>query len=86
MGRNWLTADLGRPFGRGINFQVSVTDLDPLLAVLRDAAWPLFMNPELRWYRVSDTEEAGVRQFLVMDPDGYLVRFQNSLGRRAVAD
>ena len=85
VGRDWLTADLDRPFGRGINFQVSVTDLDPLLAVLRGAAWPLFMAPEVKWYRVNDGEEVGVRQFLVTDPDGYLVRFQSSMGRRAAA-
>lgn len=86
VGRNWLTADLDRPFGRGINFQIAVTDLDPLLRDLRDAGWPLFMEPETKWYRVSDAEEAGVRQFLVTDPDGYLVRFQNSIGRRLVAN
>lgn len=44
------------------------------------------MEPETKWYRVSDTEEAGVRQFLVTDPDGYLIRFQSSIGRREPAD
>ncbi|MBB2958163.1 hypothetical protein FHX72_002308 [Pseudoclavibacter helvolus] len=35
-------------------------------------------------YRVGE-REVGVRQFLVTDPDGYLIRFQESLGgeRRA---
>lgn len=82
-GRNWLTDELESPFGRGINFQVSVGRLDPILSALTTAAWPIFMQPETKWYRVGDDEEAGVRQFLVTDPDGYLLRFQCSVGRRA---
>lgn len=35
--------------------------------------------------KFRDEEEAGVHQFLVQDPDGYLARFQPSLGRRATA-
>lgn len=84
VGRNWLTDELEPPFGRGMNFQVGVPNLAPILCALADATWPLFMQPETKWYRVSDSEEAGVRQFLVTDPDGYLIRFQSSVGRRAV--
>lgn len=83
-GRNWLAGDLERPFGRGINLQMSVLDLGPILSRLAVAAWPLFMRPETKWYRVSRSDEAGVRQFVVADPDGYLVRFQSSVGRRSV--
>lgn len=85
VGRNWLTQDLDPPFGRGVNFQIGVLDLDPILTALASAEWSLFMQPETKWYRVSDSEEAGVRQFLVTDPDGYLIRFQSSLGHRTVA-
>lgn len=81
IGRNWVTAPLDRPLGRGINLQIAVADLDPILTALRSAGQPLFMEPETKWYRVGD-EEAGVAQFLVTDPDGYLIRFQTSLGRR----
>lgn len=82
IGRDWVTGPLDPPFGRGINFQISIPELDPILAALRDADYPLFMPPEIKWYRVGDHQEAGVRQFLVTDPDGYLVRFQASMGRR----
>ncbi len=85
VGRNWLTADLHRQFGRGINLQIGVRDPEAVLEALRGAAWPLFMAPEVKWYRVNDGEEVGVRQFLVTDPDEYLVRFQSSMGRRAAA-
>jgi hypothetical protein len=43
------------------------------------------MEPETKWYRITDAEEAGVEQFLVADPDGYLIRFQTSLGKRPAA-
>ncbi|AOX45861.1 VOC family protein [Microbacterium sp. BH-3-3-3] len=83
IGRDWITAPLDRPLGRGVNFQITVPDLGPILSSLREAGHPLFMDPEMKWYRIGDNEEAGVEQFLVTDPDGYLVRFQASLGRRS---
>ena len=82
--RNWITGPLEPPLGRGINFQISVQSLDPILAALRDADHPLFMAPETKWYPIGNRAEAGVQQFLVADPDGYLVRFQESLGRRVI--
>jgi catechol 2,3-dioxygenase-like lactoylglutathione lyase family enzyme len=85
-GRNWLPGEMLHPFGRGINFQISVDDLDPVASALRDDGVELFMDAETKWYRVSDADEVGVRQFLVTDPDGYLIRFQMSLGRRAAND
>ena len=51
---------------------------------LREAGWPLLMQPEEKWYRLRPSEEVRVRQFLVQDPDGYLVRLQMSLGHRTL--
>lgn len=85
VGRNWITAPLDPPLGRGINLQIGVSDIEPILVAIHGAHHPLVMAPEEKWYRVSDGEEAGVRQFLVTDPDGYLIRFQQSLARRVVA-
>lgn len=78
----WDTAPLDRPFGRGINFEISVEDVGVLIDTLHAAGWPIFFGPEERWYRAGD-HEVGQRQFLVQDPDGYLLRFAQSLGRRA---
>lgn len=80
-GRNWITGPLEVPHGRGVNFQVAVPEVEPILSALRAADVSLFVQPETRWYPVGD-EEAGVSQFLVADPDGYLIRFQSTLGRR----
>ena len=83
LGRNWIPAALELPLGRGINFQITVPSIEPIVAALREASWNLFMEPETKWYRTGAIE-AGVGQFLVQNPDGYLIRFQASLGRRPV--
>ena len=77
----WETAELQRPFGRGVNFQMVVDRIDPMLRALGDANWPLYEQPNEDWYRVGD-QEFGQREFLVQDPDGYLVRFVERLGMR----
>jgi catechol 2,3-dioxygenase-like lactoylglutathione lyase family enzyme len=79
--RNWVTAPLEPPLGRGVNFQVEVPALEPILETLARAAWPLFMAPEEKWYRTGAVE-TGVHQFLVQDPDGYLIRFSAHIGER----
>ncbi|WP_354099579.1 MULTISPECIES: VOC family protein [unclassified Bradyrhizobium] len=45
-----------RPFGRGVNFQMVVDRIDPMLSALRDAKWPLYEQPNEAWYRVGDQE------------------------------
>lgn len=82
-GRRFHKAALERPFGRGVNFQIEVEDVDALWARMRDAA-PITLPFEERWYRRED-EELGHHQFVVADPDGYLLRFFTSLGTRPVA-
>ncbi len=78
VGRNWITGPLEPPLGRGINLQITVPDADSIAAGLDAAGKELFLPPETRRYRVGD-REVGVRQFLVTDPDGYLIRFQSSV-------
>ena len=80
--RCWDTGPREKPYGRGINFEITIKDVRALLAAVERAAWPLFFGPEERWYRIGAGEETGVYQFLVQDPDGYLLRFSQSLGRR----
>jgi catechol 2,3-dioxygenase-like lactoylglutathione lyase family enzyme len=79
-GRNWIPADLERPLGRGVNFQIMVPVIQTLLDRLAAAEWPLFMAAETTWYQTGETR-AGVAQFLVQDPDGSLVRFSSRLVR-----
>jgi catechol 2,3-dioxygenase-like lactoylglutathione lyase family enzyme len=79
--RDWAAAPLEAPFGRGMNLQISVPAIEPILAALACADWPLYMEPEQKWYRTGEVE-TGVHQFLVQDPDGYLVRFSAYIGER----
>jgi hypothetical protein len=67
---------------RGINLQLVVDRIEPLLIALDAAEWPLQEQPNEAWYRVGDPEN-GQREFLVQDPDGYLLRFVERLGVRA---
>ena len=70
-----------RPWGRGMNLQIRVLAVEPLLAALSRAGWALSLPLEERWYRAG-AEDLGNRQFVVADPDGYLLRFYEDLGRR----
>jgi catechol 2,3-dioxygenase-like lactoylglutathione lyase family enzyme len=81
--RNWIVGPMEAPLGRGVNFQIGVRTIHPILASLAGVDWPLFMKPEEKWYKTGDVE-TGVHQFLVQDPDGYLVRFSVRLGQRRV--
>ncbi|WP_084355617.1 NUDIX domain-containing protein [Actinomyces radicidentis] len=83
LGRTWRTGPFEAPLGRGINLQLAVDHLDTILQRLDGADVGLFMEAEERWYAVGPEQEAGVRQALVQDPDGYLLRLQEGLGFRA---
>jgi catechol 2,3-dioxygenase-like lactoylglutathione lyase family enzyme len=83
VGRTWQTALFEYPLGRGINFQITVENITPILENLRHRQIQLLMEVEERWYR-KDNIEVGNRQFLVQDPDGYLLRFAEDLGQREV--
>jgi catechol 2,3-dioxygenase-like lactoylglutathione lyase family enzyme len=80
----WLPSELARPFGRGLNLEVTVADLDAPLSRLRKRAWPLYFDVEEVWYRAGPLE-IRVRQFAVADPDGYLVRLSRRLDQRPVS-
>lgn len=79
---NWKTGERAYPFGRGINFQITVDNLDTIIASLKTHNYPLFVEPADHWYR-KDSTLLGLREFLVMDPDGYLLRFSQAIGSKA---
>lgn len=77
----WQTGPLEYPLGRGMNIEIGVSQIDPILDCLQDLAWPLFVPPREKW-RATGDQESGNREFLVQDPNGYLLRFSESLGTR----
>lgn len=82
-GRTWETGDLTPPLGRGVNFQIEVENVDDMLERIKKNEVKLFLELEEKWYRVED-HESGNKQFLVQDPDGYLLRFTQDLGDRSL--
>ena len=83
VGRNFLVGPLEHPYGRGINFQIRVENVISLYAGVTTDGAPITLELEEKWYRIGD-ELAGNRQFVVEDPDGYLLRFFQDLGRKPV--
>jgi catechol 2,3-dioxygenase-like lactoylglutathione lyase family enzyme len=80
-GRTWCTDELVYPLGRGINFQIMVSSVEVVLEKLREQEIDLFLPLEEKWYRRGD-KQLGFRQFLVMDPDGYLLRYAEFIGSK----
>lgn len=83
-GRRFHTAPLEYPFGRGMNLQIEAADVDTLYDSVQRAGLSIVIPLKERWYR-QDQTEVGNRQFVVADPDGYLLRFFRNLGRRPAA-
>ena len=79
--RLWDVGKLERPLGRGVNFQIQVQDVRNLYQKFIEVDYPIFLNMEEKWYRANN-KEVGNIQFLVQDPDGYLLRFFEDLGTR----
>lgn len=71
---NWNTGDLEHPYGRGINLSIEVEDIDTLYHKVLEMNYPLFRKLQVESYRVGD-KECLDQQFLIQDPDGYLLRF-----------
>jgi catechol 2,3-dioxygenase-like lactoylglutathione lyase family enzyme len=83
--RKWITGKLEHPFGRGLNVQIHVTDLDVVYNRLLKSNYPIKFPMEERWYRVN-SQMIGVRQFMVMDPDGFLLRFDKRIGCKPIEE
>jgi len=81
-GRRFRTAPLERPYGRGVNLQINASDAATVFLAARmyDPS-SIVLDLEVKWYR-TDEGEVGNRQFVVADPDGYLLRFFEDLGPR----
>ncbi len=80
---SWWTGELERPFGRGLNFQIEVSDVAHLVLRLENSGISLFRDPKESWY-AGEGVEYGQKEFLVQDPDGYLLRFIEDIGERSI--
>ncbi|MDM5221117.1 VOC family protein [Peribacillus sp. NJ11] len=75
---SWDTGELIYPLGRGINFQIDIDDVEKLAAALKRNGINLFREMMENHYE-SDKGVFVKKEILVKDPDGYLLRFSQSL-------
>ena len=70
----WETGPLEYPFGRGINISMEVKNVEEIKQNLLKINYPLFQDIKESIYRVNEKEYID-KEFLVQDPDGYVLRF-----------
>ena len=79
----WDVAPLSYPFGNGINFQLEVDNVEYIYNSLKNENYKIAFEIEENWYR-QDNKLLGNKEFLVQDPDGYLLRFSEDLGEKEI--
>lgn len=75
---NWNVGQLIRPFGRGVNFQIQTNEIDNISKKLKENHIEIFKDIFESEYAVKDRLYLE-KELLVQDPDGYLLRFQQTL-------
>ncbi len=78
---DWETGAMEVPFGRGAVFQVFVADVAGAHAVFEAAGHGFYVALRETWRDWGDCL-GGQREFLVQDPDGYLVKVAEHIGIR----
>ena len=79
----WDIAPLTYPFGNGVNFQLEVDSLDEIYNNFKNSNYKIKFDIEENWYR-QDNKLLGNKEFLIQDPDGYLLRFSEDLGEKEI--
>lgn len=73
------------PFGRGLNFEIRTPDLLSLINALKKNDYPLSREMTESWRYIGiQGKEFGSREFRVLDPDGFELRFAQDLGGRDI--
>jgi catechol 2,3-dioxygenase-like lactoylglutathione lyase family enzyme len=72
----WNTAALEYPFGRGINFSICCKNIDELYEQILKCQIKPYRELHESSYLCGEKVELQ-KQFLIQDPDGYLLRFTN---------
>ena len=76
----WDVGELKYPFGNGINFEIDINrQISTIYDKLRQSEYKIAFDIEENWYRENNVLH-GNKEFLVQDPDGYLLRFSEDLG------
>lgn len=70
----WNVEELKYPYGRGVNFEIGVSEIDKLYNKVIKANVKLYRELKANVYIVNGKKTAQ-KEFLIMDYDGYLLRF-----------
>lgn len=73
---NWNVGKLEYPFGNGINISMSVDDVEAYYRKLKKLDYNFFKDLMTNKYKVDNVVYED-KEFLIQDPDGYLLRFNN---------
>ena len=73
---NWNTGKLEYPFGRGINISMTINDIDKYYQELVNKNIIFFKDIMTNEYDVNGKTYLD-KEFLIQDPDGYLLRFND---------
>ncbi len=72
----WNIGKLEYPLGRGINFSIAVDDIEEFYQLVNHLNIGLYQELTRNIYQVNGIEETQI-EFLIQDPNGYLLRFTN---------
>ncbi|MBR6137839.1 MAG: VOC family protein [Bacilli bacterium] len=73
---NWSTGKLEYPYGRGINISMSISNVEEYYNKLKKNNIKFFKELMTNEYRAGE-EIYFDKEFLIQDPDGYLLRFND---------
>ena len=75
---HWSVGKLERPFGRGINFQIETNEIEKISKRLKTNNIEIYKDIFESRY-TADSVTYVEKELLVQDPDGYLLRFQQTI-------
>lgn len=75
---NWNTGKLEYPYGRGINISMELDDINKIYNNLKKNNYSLFEDLMISEYRENENI-LKQKEFLILDPDGYLLRFNQNI-------
>lgn len=74
--KGWNTGALEYPLGRGINLSIAVENVEALYETVKNGQMDIYRELTKSAYLVNGIVEEQI-EFLIQDPNGYLLRFIN---------
>lgn len=75
---HWSVGKLEKPFGRGVNFQIETDEIEEISKRLKANNIKIYKDIFESRYKADDVTYVE-KELLIQDPDGYLLRFQQTI-------